>query len=214
MSRRLIVSEDRPISTTRPVVDTGGSITGGLAQVGIVGITAAMRSATSCRASRTSVSSWKKSSICDSCGTDFERIVSSSGIPFSDCSSGIVTSDSTSAADRPIAEVWISTRGGANSGKTSTGIARSCCTPKNIIAAALATTMYRNRRLAWTIQRSMVAPSRYSSPTSYSVPSSSAAPTMTTSVPGGGPLDRSACSPSIRITSIGARTNTSGSGLV
>jgi hypothetical protein len=136
----LIVSEDRPTSITRPVVETGGIITGGLAQVGIVRTTDAIRSVTSCRASRTSVPGRKKSSIDDSCGTDFERIVSSSGIPFRDCSSGIVTRDSTSAADNPRQDVWISTRGGANSGKTSTGMASSWPTPKNIIAPANATT--------------------------------------------------------------------------
>ena len=110
-------------------------------------------------------------------------------MPFSDCSSGIVTSDSTSAADKPIAEVWISTRGGANSGKTSTGIVRSCCTPKNIIAAA-----HRDdevpepeARVDDPAQHGGSARSRYSSPTSYSLPSSSAAPTVTTSVPGAGP---------------------------
>jgi hypothetical protein len=51
--------------------------------------------------------------------------------------------DSTSLADRPRAAVWISTRGGANSGKTSTGAFRSSCTPKSIVPAAIATTMNR-----------------------------------------------------------------------
>ena len=39
-----IVSEDRPTSITRPVVETGGIITGGLAQVGSVRTTDAIRS--------------------------------------------------------------------------------------------------------------------------------------------------------------------------
>src|SRR6185295_12828444 len=41
------------------------------------------------------------------------------GVPFSAFSSGIVTRLSTSSVERPGASVWISTRGGANSGKTS-----------------------------------------------------------------------------------------------
>ena len=43
-------------------------------------------------------------------------------MPLSACSSGTVTSASTSSAEQPEASVWISTRGGANSGKTSTGV--------------------------------------------------------------------------------------------
>ena len=62
----------------------------------------------------------KMSKIDESCSTEFERISSRPGIPASDCSSGMVTSDSTSVADRPKAGVWTSTRGGANSGNTST----------------------------------------------------------------------------------------------
>ncbi len=82
----------------------------------------------------------KSSTIDESCGTDLERIVSSSGRPWSDCSSGTVTSSSTSSAERPRLGVWISTFGGANSGKTSTGVSRKRPTPKTIIAAPAATT--------------------------------------------------------------------------
>ena len=94
---------------------------GGLAQVGSDEATLAIRSATSWRARRRSVSREKINSIWDSCGTDFERRMSSPSTPASACSMGTVTSDSTSAVDIPSAIVWISTRGGANSGKTSTG---------------------------------------------------------------------------------------------
>ena len=48
-------------------METGGIITGGLAQVGIVRTTDAIRSVTSCRASRMSVPGRKNSSIDDSC---------------------------------------------------------------------------------------------------------------------------------------------------
>ena len=53
-----------------------------------------------------------------------ERIWAISGMPCSDTSSGWVTSNSMSRAEKPGASVWTCTCGGANSGKTSTGIAR------------------------------------------------------------------------------------------
>jgi hypothetical protein len=70
-----------------------------------------------------------------------DRITAISGTPFSACSIGTVTRSSTSVAESPSASVWISTFGGANSGNTSTGMPRSCWTPKNISAAAAAATM-------------------------------------------------------------------------
>jgi hypothetical protein len=54
--------------------------------------------------------------------------------------------------DRPTQAVWISTRGGANSGKTSTRIPGNEMTPMTMIAAAAATTRYRNLRLDATIR--------------------------------------------------------------
>jgi transposase InsO family protein len=54
-----------------------------------------------------------------------------------------------------MAAVCTSTFGGANSGKTSTGIARSRPPPKTIIATARPTTRYLNLRLDPTIQRIM-----------------------------------------------------------
>ena len=116
------VSEVRPIFITRLVADSGWSITGGAAQVGSVGVIWASRSATSWRASSSFVPGLKSSTTCESWMTDFERIVSRPSMPASDCSSGTVTSCSTSSADRPMQIVWISTFGGANSGKTSTGM--------------------------------------------------------------------------------------------
>ena len=130
-------------------------MTGGAAQVGNVGITVARRSCTNCRARRTSVPGLKRSSIDDKSGIDLERMMSSPSTPLNACSSGTVTRDSTSSAESPRHGVWISTRGGANSGKTSTGMLGSCAMPKNIIAAAIASTMNRNFRLVPTIQRIM-----------------------------------------------------------
>ena len=83
------VSDDSPIFMTRLVAESGWIMNGGLAQVGSVGRDdVAMRSCTTCRASRRSVPRSKIISICESCGTDFDRITSRSGTPLSDCSSG------------------------------------------------------------------------------------------------------------------------------
>ena len=112
-------SELIPILTARLVAEAGASITGGAAQVGRVALTAVIRSCTSWRASIRSVPRSKISSTLDSCGDDFDRRMSRSSTPLSACSSGTVTSSSTSAVDRPRQTVWTMTRGGANSGKTS-----------------------------------------------------------------------------------------------
>ena len=141
MSMSEYSSDVIPIFMTRLVADSGWIMTGGAAHRGNVEDTAAIRSATSCRAVRRSSPSLKMSSICESCSTDLDLITSSPGTPLSACSIGTVTRDSTSVADRPSARVWISTFGGANSGKTSTGVPRSCWTPKKISAAAAAATM-------------------------------------------------------------------------
>src|SRR3990172_1765069 len=155
MSIRDPVSDDSPIFITRLVADSGWIITGGAAQVGSVGVTVPTRSATSCRAFSWSVPGLKYSVMDDSRGTDFERIVSRFGSPWSACSRGTVTSSSVSLADSPRVMVWISTRGGANSGKTSTGESRSCRMPMAISAAAPATTRNRNLMLDPTSQRIM-----------------------------------------------------------
>jgi hypothetical protein len=145
--------EETPIFTTRAVVDAGGMMTGGAAHVGSDGVSAVTRSATSCLACRMSVPGSNCSSMDDNCGTDLERTRCSPSRPLSDCSSGTLTSCSTSAAFRPLQIVWISTRGGANSGKASIGISRNCCTPKNIIAAPAKIASSRNFTLELTIQR-------------------------------------------------------------
>src|ERR687890_199946 len=91
--------------------------------------------------------------ICERSITDLERISSSPGSPFSWFSSGVVISSSTCCDELPTAMVWISTIGGANSGKTSTSALRVSPMPKTMSAAAANSTNHRNRRLDPTIQR-------------------------------------------------------------
>src|SRR5215207_4783343 len=146
-------SEVIPIFMTRLVEDRGGIIQGGLAQVGKLGEASARRSCTSCLASYRSVSLLKRSSICERSVTDLERISSSPGSPFSWFSSGTVISSSTCSEELPTAMVWISTRGGANSGKTSRSAFRVSPMPKTMSAAAAKSTNHRNRKLNPTIQR-------------------------------------------------------------
>src|ERR687893_1067406 len=91
--------------------------------------------------------------ICERSITDLERISTSPGIPLSWSSSGIVINSSTCCEELPTAMVWISTCGGANSGKTSTSALRVSPMPKIISAAAAKITSHRNRKLDPTIQR-------------------------------------------------------------
>src|ERR671910_3773399 len=93
------------------------------------------------------------SSICERSVTDLERISLSPGIPLSWSSSGMVISSSTCSEELPTARVWISTIGGANSGKTSTSALRVSPMPKINSAAAAKTTSHRNRKAAPTILR-------------------------------------------------------------
>src|ERR671914_1945924 len=146
-------SDVSPIFMIRLVDDSGGIMKGGLAQVGRVGAAAVRRSCTNCRDWYRSTSLLKMSWICERSATDLERISSSPGIPFSWSSSGTVISSSTCSEELPIAMVWISTCGGANSGKTSTSALRVSPMPKTISAAAAKITSHRNRKLDPTIQR-------------------------------------------------------------
>ena len=122
--------EVMPIFMTRLVDDSGGIMSGGAAQVGSVAVTVATRSVTSWRTWSSSMPDLKMSMTDDSWCTDFERMTSTPGTPASAFSSGTVTSASTSAGDRPRQMVWISTRGGANSGNTSTGSSWTRMAPK------------------------------------------------------------------------------------
>src|SRR6185436_9699312 len=83
---------------------------------------------------------------------DLDRSVLSRGVPFSAFSSGIVTRLSTSSVERPGASVWISTRGGANSGKTSSGVERTARIPARIKTSAAARTSTRRRSEVETSQ--------------------------------------------------------------
>src|SRR3712207_6762150 len=58
--------------------------------------------------------------------------------------------------------VWISTRGGANSGKTSTSVSGIRTSPKAIMAAAANSTIQRKARLLATIRRISTHPYRSS----------------------------------------------------
>ena len=135
------LSDLMPIFIARLVADRGWIMNGGDAQFGRVGVAVAMRSCTSWRAWRRSVPRLKSSSIWLSCGTDFDRMTSRSGTPWSDCSSGTVTRSSTSVGVSPSAIVWTSILGGANSGKTSTFEFGSVRNPRTSIPAASAATM-------------------------------------------------------------------------
>ena len=75
-SSREIVFDESPMCITRLVADLRGSICGGEAQVGSVGVTVCRRSCTSCLACSSSVPGLNWSVIDDSWPTDCERIVS------------------------------------------------------------------------------------------------------------------------------------------
>ena len=69
-------------------------------------------------------------------------------MPLSAFSSGTLTRLSTSSVDSPAHSVWISTSGGANSGKTSSGMSRTWTDAEDHQRRRrCATTMKRNRRL-------------------------------------------------------------------
>ena len=129
-----------PILTAREVADSGAMITGGAAQVGRLAVTPDNRSCTSCRARNWSVPDLKISRIEDSWCTDRDRSWSRPGRPVIAFSSGTVTSSSTSEVDSPTAIVWISTRGGENSGNTSSRIDGNRVVPPTISARPAATT--------------------------------------------------------------------------
>src|SRR5688572_27109845 len=144
-----------PIFIVRLVEESGCSITGGPTPTGRRVEASASRSCTSWRARSRSTPRLKMSSICDIAITDRDRITSRSGVPLRISSIGMVMSSSTSAVDMPMPSVWISTFGGANSGKTSTGMWRIRSIPRATIATATAMTMNRNFRLEPIIQRNM-----------------------------------------------------------
>ena len=139
------VSSDNSVGSTlsdeiatimkREVADRGCRITGGCATFGRV-YASVSRSWIICLAFMMSVPRLKVSKIDDRPVTDCDRIDASQGTPESSSSRLRVIRLCTSSADSPIASVWTSTTGGANSGKTSTGVLRSWAVPNTINAAA------------------------------------------------------------------------------
>ena len=146
---------DIPTFMTRLVEDSGWIMNGRSDHAGRSAVAARTRSCTRSRAWKRSVPGLKISWTEERSETDLDRITSSPSIPLSASSIGTVTRPSTSAAESPRHRVWTSTRGGANSGKTSIGMPRNCATPKNIINEAATTTRKRSFRLVPTIQRIM-----------------------------------------------------------
>jgi hypothetical protein len=85
---------------TRLVVETGGIMTGGAAQVGKLCVAMATRSVTSCRAASSSAPCFRIARTDESCGTELDRRISTPGTPFIAFSIGTVTCSSTSAGDK------------------------------------------------------------------------------------------------------------------
>ena len=144
----------------RLVVDRGWSIVGGVETFGRV-YASVRRSWIICLARMTSVPPWNVRVIDERPVTDFDRIDCSQGMPLNSSSRLSVIRLSTSLADSPIASVWTSTTGAANSGNTSTGMFRSPTAPNATSAAATPTTRKRNCRLEPMIQRNMARSSTY-----------------------------------------------------
>jgi hypothetical protein len=96
---------------------------------------------------------WNRIWTDDRPSTDFERRVARPGTPLTTVSIGTVTRLSTSSVDRPGASVWISTIGGANSGKTSSGMSCPARSPSRTSRAAMARTSTR----CWSAKRMSAA---------------------------------------------------------
>ncbi len=143
---------------TRLVEDSGCSITGMPADCGSSAMASFTRSRTSWRAVMRSVPRLKSSMICDSACDRGRADDVDVGNAAQRSSIGMVMSSSTSAEVIPGPSVWISTFGGANSGKTSTGILRSSRTPNSTMPMPMASTRKRNLRLDPTIQANTQTP--------------------------------------------------------
>src|SRR5262245_378436 len=151
-----MVLDDMPIFMNRAVAERGCSMTGGPTSLGITPIISDRRSWTCCLAVMASAPCLKIILTDERSVTDLERRMLRSGMPDIACSSGMVTSASTSVGASPRHGVWISTIGGANSGNTSTRMSRIWSAPMQISATASARTMNRYFRLQPTIRRNMV----------------------------------------------------------
>ncbi len=146
------VFEETPIFISRLVDDSGERITGLFAAAGSREASTASRSCTTCRAAIRSVPSLRIRTTDESPSTDFDRIVLSPIVPLSAFSSGTLIRLSTSSVESPGASVWISIRGGANSGKTSRGAFLARWMPTIISTIDSASTSIRSRSDVETIQ--------------------------------------------------------------
>jgi hypothetical protein len=152
------VSDQTPILRMRLVDESGESITGGRAMVGRA--TRARRSWTSARASIRSVPDANKRTMDVRPSTERERSCVTPGRPPSEASIGVVTSASTSSLERPGASTWISTRGGANSGKASNEASDTTRVPSATRSRTRPTTTQRCARQRLTSARIVNDPGR------------------------------------------------------
>ena len=152
-----MVADVIPIFINRLSDDNGDNITGERALTGSWAAMVPSRSCTCWRAAMRSASPSRIKTTEDNPRTDLERMVFTPGTPASALSTGTLISDSTSGVDKPGASVWISTRGGANSGNTSSGMLRAprAAASVPITAKASTTTACRNDRD--TSQRMLLA---------------------------------------------------------
>ena len=127
-------------------------MTGGRATAGSRLASTVSRSWTSWRARIRSLPSAKIRTTDDRPSTDFERSVLSPWVPFKAFSSGTEIIASTSSVESPGASVWISTSGGANSGKTSSGARCAARMPTTIRTIDRAITRTRSFSEVETIQ--------------------------------------------------------------
>ena len=135
MSISDIVFDEIPIFMTRLVADSGGIMTGGAAQVGSVGVT--VRHALLHQLPRLQQVGARLEDQLDR--RQLGNRLGAHDVEPGDAVERLLQRNGDQRLDlrRRTARgmtVWISTRGGANSGKTSTGMSRSWPTPKTIIA--------------------------------------------------------------------------------
>ena len=113
------VCDVSPMTSTMLAAEVSGTMVGERTPCGICAAIATRRSPTICRACRMSVPSRKIAVTTESPWIDSDRIDSRLPAPLTAASIGPVTSASTSSGESPGASVWMTTWGGANSGKTS-----------------------------------------------------------------------------------------------
>jgi hypothetical protein len=136
------VTSSPPVSPTNmisPMIEDAGARIGSTF-VGSAARTLVSFSATTCRATRGSVSHSNSTQMSEMPMADEERMRRSPLAPLSACSSGMVTSFSTSSGASPFASVTTVTDGADSSGSTSSGMRRASNRPKPTSTSAAATT--------------------------------------------------------------------------